>query len=65
MIVKPNKHSNRIVGMDDLGRLIIELKAKPIDNEANIALIKFLKQEGLNVRIVSGFCRREKRLRLI
>ena len=65
VLVKPNKRKNRIVGFNTKNELVVEIAAPPIENKANLALIELFKQQGLNVRIVSGLKSRRKRLEII
>ncbi len=60
--VKTNSSKNEIISYDEVNRYYkINLKAKPIEGEANKELIKFLSKElKKNVRIVSGFTNKEK-----
>ena len=52
--VKVNCSKNRLFVKD--GNYIIELNAKPKNNEANLELIKFLSKElRKRVRIIKGF----------
>ena len=59
--VKTNCGKNKMIIKDN--KYLIELNAKPKNNEANIELIKFLSKEFKNkVRIVKGF---KSRIKLI
>ena len=63
VIVKPNKKETKIVSYNkDLDTYIIEVKGKPINNEVNIELLKFISKEFKisNPRIVRGIKRKEK-----
>ncbi|MCF7859904.1 MAG: DUF167 domain-containing protein [Candidatus Cloacimonetes bacterium] len=62
--VKPNCTSSRIVSQrEDL--YIVELSAPPLDNKANLALVKLLsKHFGCRVRIKSGLNSKNKRVLL-
>ena len=52
--VKVNCSKNKLIIKED--KYLVELNAKPKNNEANIELIKFLSKEFKNkVRIVRGF----------
>ncbi len=57
VIAKINSNKNEILIYDKIKRAYrINLKAKPIEGEANKELIKFLSRElKKNVRIISGF----------
>lgn len=60
--VKTGSSKNEIIGYDETNRYYkINLKAKPVEGEANKELIKFLSKElKKKVRIVSGFTNKEK-----
>lgn len=62
IITKPNSAKNEIVGFDsEKQAYIVNIKAKPEGNKANIEVIKFLsKILKKKVRIASGFKSREK-----
>lgn len=62
VIVKTGSRENKILGFDTVKKAYrIELKAKPIEGEANKELIKFLSKElGKQVRIKTGFTSKEK-----
>ncbi|MBS3168020.1 DUF167 domain-containing protein [Candidatus Woesearchaeota archaeon] len=65
VIVKTNSKDNSILSFEN-NTYRISLKAKPIDGEANLDLIKFLSKElKKKVRIVSGFRSKEKILEFI
>jgi len=52
--VKTNQAETEIIKQEG-NELTIALKAKPINNEANIELVKFLKKQfKKNVRFISG-----------
>lgn len=61
-IVKTGSRENKILGFDPVKKAYkIELKAKPIEGEANKELIKFLSKElRKQVRIKTGFTNKEK-----
>lgn len=65
IIVKPNSKHTEITSID-LDVIRISLKAKPVDNEANLEVVKYfsklLKQK---VRIKTGLKNREKVLEII
>ena len=62
--VIPNSAQNKLIQKE--GKTILYLKAKPEDNKANKALIKFFKDElKQRVRIVSGLKSREKVIDLL
>ena len=65
--IKTNSIKNQIVGYDEANKIYrINLKAKPIEGEANKELIKFLSKElKRNVRIFSGFRSKEKIIEVI
>jgi uncharacterized protein (TIGR00251 family) len=64
VIVKTNSKENKMDKVDDYYK--VNLKAKPIDGEANQELIKFLSKEfKQKVRIISGFRSKTKILELI
>lgn len=62
IIVKPNSPENEIVKYDqNKDAYIVNIKAKPIKNEANKAIIKFFsKLLKKKVNIVKGLKSREK-----
>ncbi len=62
VIAKPNSRENKIIGFDkDKNAYLVQIKAKPEDNKANIELIKFLSRMlKKKVRIVSGLKSKEK-----
>jgi len=61
VIVKANAKENKIVKEGNIYK--VSLKAKAKDNEANLALIKLMKKYfEKNVRIVSGFRSKRKKL---
>ena len=60
----PNSSQENIKRIDDLN-YEIWIKEKPIDNKANIKLIKLLKKHfGKDVRVKSGFTSRNKIIEL-
>ncbi|HLC73157.1 MAG TPA: DUF167 domain-containing protein [Candidatus Nanoarchaeia archaeon] len=62
-IVKPNKKYTKIINFDENKQAyIIEVKGKPINNEVNLELIKFLskKYKTTNIKIIKGMKSREK-----
>jgi len=62
-IVKPNKKETKIINFDeDKHAYIIEVKGKPINNEVNLELIKFLskKYKTTDIKIIKGLKSREK-----
>ncbi len=63
VIVKPNKKENKIVGFEN-NVFIVELKAKPVDGEANKVLVSFFKSlfKDYNVVLKSGFSSKKKKL---
>jgi len=67
VIVKTNCNKNEILEYDLIKKgYKINLKAKPIEGEANKELIKFLSKElKRNVRIISGFRNKEKIIEVI
>jgi uncharacterized protein (TIGR00251 family) len=64
VIVKTNSHKNEFLGYSDVLKAYrVNIDAKPIDGEANMALEKFLsKYFKRRVRIISGFRSRKKLL---
>ena len=60
--VRPNKPKTKLVGYDKEKKCyIIEVKAKPKNNQANIELIKFLRKlTGKHIVIQSGKTSRRK-----
>jgi uncharacterized protein YggU (UPF0235/DUF167 family) len=57
--VKTNCGMNRFILKDD--KYLVELNAKPKNNEANIELIKFLSKEfRKRIRIIRGFKSKKK-----
>ncbi len=62
VIIKPNSLTNDIKGFDkDRNAYLVSIKSEPINNKANIELIKFLsKVLGKRVKIKSGFKSKEK-----
>ena len=63
--VKTNKNKQEIEKIDD-NNYIISLKSSPIDNKANIELIKlFYKELKLKVRIKKGMKNNKKILQVV
>ena len=63
--VKTNKNKQEIEKIDD-NNYIISLKSSPIDNKANIELIKlFSKELKLKVRIKKGMKNNKKILQVV
>ncbi len=63
VIVKPNKKQTKIISYSkEDNTYIIEVKGKPIKNEVNIELIKFLSKyfKTNKVKIVKGLKSKEK-----
>ena len=62
IIVKPNSNENKIVKYDkNREAYIVNIKAKPVKNEANKAIIKFFsKLLKKKITIVKGLKTREK-----
>lgn len=62
IIAKPNSSKNEIIRFDsERQAYIVNIKAKPENNKANIEIIKFLSKElKRKVRISSGMKSREK-----
>lgn len=62
--VKPGAHESRFLGLGDDGILMVAIDARPVNGEANQALIRFLARAfGLSpgeVRITSGARSRTK-----
>ncbi len=63
VVVKPNKRENKIVGFEN-DAFIVELKAKPVEGEANKVLVSFFKTlfKDYNVVLKSGFSSKKKKL---
>ena len=62
--VKTNCSVNKFIVKED--KYIVELKAKPKNNEANLELIKFLsKRFKVRLRIIRGFKSRVKLLDVV
>jgi len=60
--VNTSKLNNKIIGFNE-GMLIVDIKAKPIEGEANKVLLHFLKKELKdNYTIVSGIKSRIKKV---
>lgn len=66
-IVKTSSRENRILGFDSVKKAYkVELKAKPVEGEANKELIKFLSKElRKQVRIKTGFTSKEKLIEVL
>ena len=62
IIVKPNSPKNKVVKYDDERQAyIVEIKAKPENNKANIEIIKFFSRELKKpIRIIKGLTNKEK-----
>jgi uncharacterized protein (TIGR00251 family) len=62
--VKPGAPGNRLLGLGDDGTLLVAIGARPVNGEANQALVRFLARAfGLSpgeVRITSGARSRTK-----
>ena len=53
-IVKPNKKETKIINFDENKQVyIVEVKGKPINNEVNLELIKFLSKKYKTTNIKS------------
>ncbi len=67
VIIKTGARENKIIGFDAVKKAYrVELKAKPVEGEANKELIKFLSKElGKQVRIKTGFTSKEKLVEMI
>lgn len=67
VIIKTSSRENKILGFDPVKKAYkIELKARPIEGEANKELIKFLSKElRKQVRIKTGFTSKEKMVELL
>jgi len=62
-IVKPNKKETKIINFDENKQAyIIEVRGRPINNEVNLELIKFLskKYKTTNIKIIKGLKSKEK-----
>lgn len=66
IIVKPNSPKTEVIGWDDEKKALrVNVRAKPEDNEANIAVIKFFsKLLKKKVIIKSGLRSKEKLLEI-
>jgi uncharacterized protein YggU (UPF0235/DUF167 family) len=67
VIVKPNKKQTKIISYDkENNTYIIEVKGKPINNEVNLELIKFLskKYKTTNIKIIKGLKSKEKIIKI-
>ena len=63
--VHPNKKETKIIGEKD-GVLILEVKGKPENNQANNEIIRFLsKKYNKQVKIVKGLKTKRKTLKFI
>jgi len=64
--VKPGAGQNRVLGMDELGIVHVEIKERPQKGKANRELIRFLARlSGIDkerIRIKSGLTSRDKRV---
>ena len=63
LIVKPNKKETKIISYNkDSDTYIIEVKGRPINNEVNIELLKFLSRyfKTNKIKIIKGLKSREK-----
>ncbi len=64
--VKPGAGRNRVLGMDELGIVHVEIKERPQKGKANRELIRFLARlSGIDkerIRIKSGLTSRDKRV---
>ena len=67
VVVKTGSSENKILKFDEIKKAYkINLKAKPIEGEANKELIKFLSKElKKNIRICSGFRNKEKIIEVV
>lgn len=65
--VKPGSSKNEIF-LDQNNQLVVKLRAKPVDGEANAALIEFLSSElkigKSGIEILKGTTSRVKKIRL-
>ena len=65
VIVHPNKKETKIIGEKD-GVLILEVKGKPENNQANNEITEFLsKKYNKQVKIVKGLKNKKKTLKFI
>jgi uncharacterized protein YggU (UPF0235/DUF167 family) len=64
VFLKPCKPASRIVGFDAVGNLVVEVDAPATQNRANLAMLKLLKQSGLNAFLEKGHRGRYKTVRL-
>lgn len=63
VVVKTNSKENKIERIDDYYKVC--LKARPIEGEANLVLVKFLSRHfKMRARIISGLRSREKLISL-
>lgn len=63
VVVKPNKKQTRIISYNkETNTYIIEVKGRPINNEVNLELLKFLSKyfKTNKIRISKGLKSREK-----
>jgi len=64
----PLKLTNRVIGQMEDGTIKIELKAKPVDGEANRVLLNFLSKiiqiEKSKITIISGFRSKNKLIKI-
>ena len=63
VVVKPGAKQNTVIQTDS--ELQVYTTAAPVDNKANVAIVKVIKKElGLKVEIVSGHKSKIKRVRV-
>jgi len=66
--ITPFKSKNRVIGQMEDGTIKVELKAKPIDGEANRVLLTFLSKkiqiEKSKITIISGFSSKNKLIKI-
>lgn len=67
IIVKTNAKTNHINFDPELKKYKVEVKSKPINNQANKEILKFLKKyfKAERVEIISGFQNRNKLIELV
>ena len=64
IIVYPNKKKTEIIGKKN-DKIIVNVKAKPENNEANKEIIRFFsKQYGQSVTIIKGLKSKNKTLKI-
>ena len=63
IIAKPGKRKTEIIGKRD-NKLVLNVKGRPENNEANKEIVKFFSKEYKTVKIISGLKDKKKTLRV-